>query len=100
MDTEGYQGKAYYPSRLFPGRMPIASPDPLEAILSEADRLGMQVLPGVGCYAFFDFSPGALRWCQQVAEELWQRYGHHPSFYGWYVSAEKGWRPGRHRGTR
>lgn len=89
IETEGYQGRAYYPSRLFPGRMPIASPDPLETILSEADRLGMQVLPGVGCYAFFDFSPGALRWCKQVADELWQRYGHHPSFYGWYVSAEK-----------
>ncbi|MBP7936473.1 MAG: DUF4434 domain-containing protein [Phycisphaerae bacterium] len=89
IETEGYQGKAYYPSRLFPGRMPIASPDPLEAILSQADRLGMQVMPGVGCYAFFDFTPGALRWCKQVADELWQRYGHHPSFYGWYVSAEK-----------
>jgi hypothetical protein len=89
IESEGYRGRAYYPSRLFPGRMPIASPDPLEAILSEADKLGMHVLPGVGCYAFFDYSPGALRWCKQVASELWNLYGHHPSFYGWYVSAEK-----------
>ncbi len=90
IETDGYQGRAYYPSRLYPGRMPIASPDPLEAILCEADRLHMHVMPGVGNYAFFDFSPGALRWCQQVATELWERYGHHPSFYGWYVSHEKG----------
>lgn len=89
IETEGYPGKAYYPSQLFPGRMPIASTDPLEAILSEADRLGMYVMPGVGCYAFFDFTPGSLRWCEQVADELWQRYGHHPSFYGWYLSHEK-----------
>ena len=89
MDTEGYQGKAYYPSRLFPGRMPIACPDPLEAILTEADKLGMQVMPGVGRYAFFDYTPGSLVWHKQVAAELWERYGHHPSFYGWYVSGEK-----------
>ena len=89
IETEGYHGKAYYPSKLFPGRMSTASPDPLEAILSEADKLGMHVLPGVGCYAFFDYTPGSLRWCQQVADELWDFYGHHPSFYGWYISAEK-----------
>lgn len=89
IETEGYKGKAYYPSRLFPGRMPIASPDPLDAILSEADRLEMQVMPGVGAYAFFDYTPGALAWHKKVAAELWERYGHHPSFYGWYVSGEK-----------
>ena len=89
IETEGYQGKGYYPSRLFPGRMAIAARDPLEAILSEADQLGMHVMPGVGMYAFFDFTPGALRWHKQVAAELWERYGHHPSFYGWYISAEK-----------
>ncbi len=89
IEEEGYHGKAYYPSRLFPGRMPIACDDPLEAILSEADRLGMQVMPGVGTYAFGDYNPGALAWCKTVADELWVRYGHHPSFYGWYVSAEK-----------
>jgi hypothetical protein len=87
-ETEGYHAKAFYPSRLYPGRMPIASPDPLETILSEADRLGMQVLPGVGNYAFRDYTPGALRWCKRVAGELWERYGRHPSFYGWYMTAE------------
>ena len=89
IDTEGYHGKAYYPSKLFPGRMPIASADPLEAILGEADRLGMHVLPGVGLYAFRDYTPGCLEWSKKVAEELWQRYGKHPSFYGWYLSGEK-----------
>ena len=81
IETEGYRGIAFYPSKLSPDRMPIASKDPLEAILSEADRLGMHVMPGVGCYAFFDFTPGSLRWHKQVADELWQRYGRHPSFF-------------------
>ncbi len=86
--TAGYHGLAYYPSALFPGRVSMTSHDPIEAILSEADRLNMNVFLGVGAYAWFDFSPGALAWSKQVAAELWHRYGHHPSFYGWYVSAE------------
>jgi len=90
IERDGYQGRAYYPSRLFPGRMPIACEDPLEAILSEADKLGMHVFPGIGIYAFFDFTPASLAWHKKVAEEVWARYGHHPSLYGWYVSAEIG----------
>lgn len=88
ISTAGYHGLAYYPSALYPGRVPMSSHDPLEAILSEADRLNMNVFLGVGAYAWFDFSPGALAWSKQVAAELWRRYGRHPSFYGWYVSAE------------
>ena len=60
IEAEGYEGRAYYPSKLYPGRMPIASSDPLEAILAEADRLGMFVMPGVGLYAFSDFGAGSL----------------------------------------
>ncbi|HPC94195.1 MAG TPA: DUF4434 domain-containing protein [Sedimentisphaerales bacterium] len=87
---ETYPGKAYYPSGLYPARMPIASADPLETIMDEADRLGMHVMPGVGTYAFFDYTPNSLRWCTNVADELWRRYGHHQSFYGWYLSHEQG----------
>ncbi|HRZ35254.1 MAG TPA: DUF4434 domain-containing protein [Candidatus Paceibacterota bacterium] len=84
-----YPGRAYYPSKLYPTRMPIASRDPLETILDEADRLGLHVMPGVGMYAFFDYTPDSLAWHRRVADELWERYGHHPSFYGWYVSGEQ-----------
>lgn len=84
-----YPGKAYYPSRLYSARMPIASRDPLETIMAEADKLGMQVMPGVGNYAFFDYTPDSLQWCTNVADELWQQYGHHRSFYGWYLSHEQ-----------
>lgn len=84
----GYQGKAYYPSRLFPGRMDIAAKDPVEAVLSQADELNMHVFLGVGLYAWFDFTPESLAWHKNVAAELWERYGHHPSFYGWYIAEE------------
>ncbi|NOY57653.1 MAG: DUF4434 domain-containing protein, partial [Calditrichaeota bacterium] len=88
IEQKGYRGKAFYPSRLFPGRMKIKTADPLEVILSEADERGMHVFVPVGLYAWFDFSDGSLQWHKKVASELWQRYGRHPSFYGWYVSEE------------
>jgi len=88
ISTAGYRGLAYYPSELFPGRAQVAAHDPLEAILSAADRLQMNVFLGVGMYAWFDFSAASLDWHKKVAAELWRRYGHHPSFYGWYVSEE------------
>lgn len=88
ISTTGYKGLAYYPSDLFPGRAQVAAHDAIEAILSEADRLNMNIFLGVGMYAWFDFSAASLDWHKKVAAELWHRYGHHPSFYGWYVSEE------------
>ena len=88
IEKDGYKGFAFYPSNLFPGRMPIAAKDPVEDVLSEADKNGMHVFVGVGLYAWFDFSKGSLEWHKKVANELWEKYGHHPSFYGWYVSEE------------
>jgi sugar phosphate isomerase/epimerase len=88
MDKNGYKGKAYYPSKLYPDRMPIAAKDPIEAALSQADKLGMHVFMGVGMYAWFDYTAGSLAWHKKVAKELYDMYGHHPSFYGFYVSEE------------
>lgn len=88
MENTGYTGKAYYPSKLFPARMPIRAKDPIEDVLATGDRLGMHVFMGVGMYAWFDYTPGSLQWHKKVAKELWDRYGHHPSFYGFYVSEE------------
>lgn len=88
MTADTYDGRAFYDSALYPGRMPIAAKDPLEAILTAADECGMAVFPGVGLYAWFDFSPESLEWHKRVTKELHARYGHHPSFYGWYISEE------------
>ncbi len=85
---EGFKGKALYPSKLFPKRFEKGAREALEAVLDEADKLGMAVFPGVGLYAWFDFTPDSLRWHLDVIQELWDLYGHHPSFYGWYISEE------------
>lgn len=88
IEQGGYKGKAFYPSTLYPDRMPIAAKDPVEAVLIRADQLGMFVFMGVGMYAWFDYTKGSLEWHKKVAKELWTKYGHHPSFYGFYVSEE------------
>ncbi len=90
IETEGYKGRAFYPSALFPGRMDIACDDPLEACLTAADELDMNVFLPVGMYAWFDYTEGSLEWHKKVAKELWERYGHHRSVYGFYVSEEAG----------
>ncbi|MEB0263272.1 MULTISPECIES: DUF4434 domain-containing protein [unclassified Mucilaginibacter] len=89
IEKDGYKGVPYYPSNLFPGHVPIAAVDPLEAVLAAADKNGMNVFIGVGSYAWFDFTNGSLEWHKKVADELWEKYGHHDSFYGWYVSEEQ-----------
>lgn len=88
MTVETYDGSAFYDSKLYSKREKLGCEDPIEAILSAADECGMAVFPGVGMYAWFDFSPQSLEWHKRVAAELFERYGHHKSFYGWYVSEE------------
>ena len=88
LNVNNYQGKAFYPSELYPGRMPISAEDPVGAILAEADLLGMSVMMGVGMFAWFDFTAESLEWHKRVAKELWDKYGKHPSFYGFYISEE------------
>lgn len=84
-----YEGKAFYPSKLYPKRYEgLAVHDPLEAILSKADELHLQVFVGVGLYAWFDYSNDSLEWHKQIATELFDMYGHHKSFYSFYISEE------------
>lgn len=88
--VETYPGKAYYPSNLYPARMEMTAVDPVEAIFSVADSLGMKVVPGIGNFARFDFTDESIEWHKRVAKEVWEKYGHHRSFYGFYVSEESG----------
>ena len=88
MTADTYRGRAFYDSKLYAPRMPIAAKDPIEAILTAADECDMVVFPGVGMYAWFDFSPQSLEWHKRVSDELLERYGHHKSFYAMYISEE------------
>lgn len=88
MTVESYPGKSFYPSELYPGRMPIECGDPVKAILEEASSLGMNVFMGIGLFAWFDFSEESLEWHKNVTREIIDKYGAYDAFYGFYVSEE------------
>lgn len=109
MESTGYTGFPYYHSDLFPLKPEqslldnvengissenypewknIAADSALESVLTEADRNGMKVFLGVGMYAWFDFTDGSLDWSKKIAKELYDKFGSHKSFYGWYISGE------------
>lgn len=74
--------------------------DVVETILSQADRHGMHVFLGLGrggdTNLLWEFdrpdwperNVEALRIGREVATELWERYRHHRSLYGWYLTHE------------
>lgn len=103
-----YQGTFFYPSAIdfFDNdvqRMARGSECPMDLvgiILSQADRNGMHVFLGIGrggdTYLLWQVekegwaarNAAALDLGKRIARELWERYGSHPSFYGWYLTHE------------
>ncbi|MBN1900303.1 DUF4434 domain-containing protein [Candidatus Sumerlaeota bacterium] len=86
-------GKAYYDTSLFP-KFPFGCEDPLEICLKTADRLGIRFFIGVGFFITTNISweginsPEETRKTLQFMNEIAERYGRHPSFYGWYLPHE------------
>src|SRR5579859_2912620 len=88
------EAKAFYPSKVLQGRWELACPDPLEAVLSAADRHQARVYLGLGFFRK-DFGDARLtedfkRINREATLELAERYGRHPSFCGWYLPVEEG----------
>ncbi|MGA2674859.1 MAG: DUF4434 domain-containing protein [Terracidiphilus sp.] len=80
--------RAFYETKIFP-KWDLACADPLEAVLSAADKYKVKFLIGGGFYGNWQSNktisdPVAAKKRLQAIEELANLYGHHPSFYGWY----------------
>lgn len=80
--------KAFYKTDIYP-KYALACEDPIEAVLAAADRYGVKFFMGAGFYGQWDapdviLDPVAAKKRLQGIEELAARYGHHPSFHGWY----------------
>lgn len=71
---------AHYESKLMP-KSDIASIDPIEAILSEADKNGQEVFIGIG-------NNYGYRGSEAEMTEVFERFKSHKSFYGWYLALE------------
>ena len=88
----GYQNKCIFPAKSIPDLLPIYE-DVGETFYSLADEFGLKV--------FFGTYDSGFHWMrrtwwkevevnQAFLREAVDRYGHHPSFAGWYLSHETG----------
>jgi Domain of unknown function (DUF4434) len=80
--------RSFYPTSIFP-QWKLACDDPMEAVLSAADKYGIKFFIGGGFYGDWQdprivANPVAAKKRLQAIEEIVRLYGHHKSFYGWY----------------
>ncbi|MGA2635893.1 MAG: DUF4434 domain-containing protein [Terracidiphilus sp.] len=80
--------RSFYKTSIYP-QWKLACPDPLEAVLSAADKYKIKFFIGAGFYGDWESDkvisdPVAYKKRLQSLGELVHLYGHHPSFYGWY----------------
>lgn len=80
-------GKAFYDTALLP-KLEMACPDPIGAMLTAADRVGVKFFISSDWYGEWNAQaltdPECVRRRLQMMGEVATRYGHHRSFYGWY----------------
>jgi hypothetical protein len=87
MSTSLYY-RSFFPTKIYP-QWTLNCPDPLEAVLSAADKYGVQFFIGGGFYGDWQNAnifadPVATKQRLQAIEEIAGRFGHHRSFCGWY----------------
>jgi hypothetical protein len=80
--------RAFFDTKIYP-EWNLACADPLEAVLTAADRYNVKFFIGGGFYGDWLSSktisdPVAMRQRLQALDEIAGRYGRHASFYGWY----------------
>ncbi len=86
-------GRAFYDTPLLPKARELVCENPIEALLSAADKYDVKFF--LSCDFYGDWpgdeainTPEAVRARLQMMEEIAQQYAHHKSFYGWYWSIE------------
>ena len=92
VDTD--RAEAYFPTDIYPFPQDFACADPIGVLLSEADCLQLRVFLSVGYYGPWRStmenmtSEAVTRRAFRAMEQLYVRYGSHPSFFGWYYPDE------------
>jgi hypothetical protein len=80
--------RSFYPTKIFP-EWQLNCPEPMEAVLSAADKYGIKFFIGGGFYGDWQDTniisdPIAAKKRLQAIEEIAKLYSHHRSFSGWY----------------
>jgi len=94
VNIAGY-GKTFYPSSLMPQHR-LGCDDPLEVVLSAADRYGVNFFVSNGFFGdwskpdFLMKDPEVNKLRVKAMAEVAEKYARHTSFYGWYYPNELG----------
>ena len=86
--------EAFFDSKYFPKSKMLKANDPLEAMFKAADEEDMKVFVSTGFYGPWMLTFDNMTTEQvffdsfNVMEEVYAKYGHHKSFYGWYFPDE------------
>ncbi|MBQ0108777.1 MAG: DUF4434 domain-containing protein [Clostridiales bacterium] len=86
---------AYFKTDIYP-LADTPAKDPIGALLRAADRYGIKVFMSCGFYGLWNHtdenmtSPEVQARAFKAMEQLYAAYGHHESFYGWYLPDELG----------
>lgn len=88
------EAEAYFETDIFP-MADMKCKEPMSVMFDAADKYGIKIFVSCGFYGNFN-TPYANMISEEVKErafkamkELYERYGHHESFYGWYLPDEK-----------
>jgi len=87
--------EAYFQTDIYPQAI-MGATDPMEALFRAADRNEMKIFVGAGFYGFWQDTirnmtdPDVTKRAFRGMEQLYAQYGHHTSFYGWYLPDELG----------
>lgn len=85
--------ETYYRSSVFP-QAPLSCENPVEVLLSQADSCGLKVFMSNGFYGDWRKArrnitdKTVVTRSLKAMNELAAQFGHHPSFYGWYMPDE------------
>ena len=88
--------KAYFPTSIYPMDETLACKNPIENLLTAADKHGIKVFMSAGYYGNWVethnnmISPEVTKRAFQAMGELYNQFSHHDSFYGWYLPDEEG----------
>ncbi len=88
-------GKTFYPSSLMPKHQ-LGCEDPLEVVLSAADKYGIRFFVSNGFFGDWTKSAFLMKDMEvrklrlKAMNEVAEKYAHHKSFYGWYYPNEIG----------
>ena len=86
---------AYFETDIYPFAN-MAAKDPMAALLRAAERNGIKVFVSCGFYGNWSHtednmtSPEVQKRAFRAMEQLYAKYGHFKSFYGWYLPDELG----------